>query len=127
MIKVQVSGLSGFIANVRPMDAVAQVEIRKAVAENGAKQQAATEAECPRDTGYMASHTRLTFSEGGLTFNVGYSAEDFPETFYPPFVIFGTHRMAANNFLFRVHEMLTAQNTSRVGSALRRSFARFER
>ena len=124
MIKVEVSGISGLIANVRAMDARAQVEIRQAVKQNGERQRAVTEVECPKDTGYMASKTQVKFSDGGLTYNVGYYAEDFPGNFYPPYPIFGTSRMAANNFLFRVHEMLAQENTRNVGNALRRSFAR---
>lgn len=125
MMKVEVSGISGLIANVRAVDALAQVEIRRAVKQNGERQRALTEAVCPKDTGFMASRTKVKYSDGGLTFTVGYYAEDFPATFYPPFVVLGTSKMEANDFLFRVHEMLAAENTRNVGDGLRRSFARF--
>lgn len=125
MIKIEVKGLSGLAANFRVMDAAAQAEIRTEMRKQGEAQRQATAAACPKDTGYMASQTRADFSPEGLTFAVGYRAEDFPGTFYPPFVILGTSRMAANDFLFHVHEMMTPETTRAIGDALRRSFARF--
>ena len=73
----------------------------------------------------MASQTRADYSPEGLTYTVGYRASDFPGTFYPPYVILGTSRMAANDFLFNVHEMMAPQTTQAIGDALRRSYARF--
>lgn len=123
--RVEVRGLSGFIANVRAADRTAQAEIRAAVRGNGERQHNVTVAECPKDTGYMASKTVLEFTPGGLNYSIGYREEDFPGAFYPQFVIHGTHKMAANDFLFRVHEMLAAENTRTVGDAVRRSIQRY--
>jgi hypothetical protein len=117
-----VSGNSGLIANVHRVRAVIPQEIRKAVKANGEAQRGETEAACPKDTGYMASKTRVEFSPEGLTFDVGYFEEDFPEVFYPQLVIHGTSRMAANDFIFQVHEGRRAQNTKAVGDAVRRGF-----
>lgn len=125
MIKIEVKGLSGLAANFRAMDAAAQAEIRTAMRERGEAQRTATAAACPKDTGFMASQTRADYSPEGLTFTVGYKAEDFPGTFYASFVILGTSRMAANDFLFNVHEMMAPETTRAIGDALRRSYARF--
>lgn len=125
MIKIEVRGLSGLAANFRAMDPAVKAEVNAAMRQRGEEQRAATAAACPKDTGFMASQTRADFSPEGLTFTVGYRAEDFPGTFYPPFVTLGTSRMAANDFLFRVHEMMAPDTTRAIGDAMRRSYRRF--
>lgn len=125
---IEVRGLSGLAANFRTMDGAAKQGIRKAMRERGEAQHAATVAECPKRTGFMASKTRLEFSPEGLTYDIGYHAEDFEGAglaFYAQFVIYGTSRMAANDFLFRVHEFMRQDTTRAIGDELRASFERF--
>lgn len=127
-VSIEVRGQSGLAANFRALDAAVKPAVQHAMQRQGGLQKERTEAECPKRTGFMASRTRLDFSPEGLTYTVGYKAEDFEAEglpFYPPFVILGTSRMAANDFLFRVHEMMAQENTRVVGDELRRSFQRF--
>lgn len=127
-VSIEVRGLSGLAANFRALDREAGRAIRRAMRERGELQHAATVAECPKRTGFMASKTRLDFSPEGLTYDIGYHAEDFKGAglvFYPQYVIYGTSRMAANDFLFRVHEMMRQDTTRAVGNELRASFQRF--
>jgi len=119
--KITVRGLSGLAANFHAAQARVPAAVRKAVRASGEAQREETEAECPKDTGYMASKTRVEFSPRELTYECGYFAEDFPETFYPEFVILGTSRMAANDFLLRVHEASAQRRTKAVGDAVRKA------
>jgi HK97 gp10 family phage protein len=121
---LQVRGISGLIANVRAIEEDVQREVREVVRKSGEAQRQETEMECPKRTGFMASRTRVRFSEDGLTYNVGYSRDDFPAAFYPLFVIFGTRYMPANNFLFRVQERRAPQLSREVGEVMRRAAER---
>jgi len=118
---LKVTGLSGLVANIHAARRAVPREVRKAVRANGIAQREEAEAACPRDTGYMASKTRVDFSAEGLTYDVGYWEEDFPDVPYFWFVILGTSRMAANDFLFQVHQGRKARSTKAVGDAVRRA------
>lgn len=120
---LEVRGISGIVANIYAANERVQEGIRGAVKQVGEEQRAATEAEAPRDTGFLASHTRLDLSPEGLTYTVGYSEADFAAAGLPPYfyyVILGTSRMQANPYLFNVHERYRPRVTEAVGAAVRK-------
>lgn len=62
----------------------------------------------PRDTNYMADHTRLETTHEGLGYRIGWRARDFVgqtnpvtgrrmTTFYPRWVVYGTRHMAGRD------------------------------
>lgn len=121
-LDVEVRGISGIVANIHAADRRIGGNIRAAMRERGKAQQADTKAAAPRRTGFLAEHTRLGFSPEGLTYTVGYSEADFASAGHPPYfyyVIYGTSQMAANPYLFNVHEEHRARVTAAIGGAVR--------
>lgn len=120
--KVGVRGVQGMVANLYAYNEAVQRNVRQAVQENGAEHRQRIAEEAPKDTGFMASQTRVEYSPEGLTYEVGYFAPDFTSAgfpFYPPYVVFGTSRMAANDFIFRATEPFRSVATERVADAVR--------
>lgn len=124
---LEVRGITGLIANVRAFDRVAGREIRSAV-KQGAKDTAdLTRQLCPVDTGFMREHVRDDLSPDGLTYTVGWKAEEFAAAglpFYPPYVQHGTSVSPAQPSLFPAFEAMRPHVEQDVGDALRRSIAR---
>lgn len=119
---LEVRGISGIVANIYAADQRIGKNIRAAMQKVGAEQRADTEAEAPRDTGFLATHTRLDFSPEGLTYTVGYREADFAAAGLAPYfhyVILGTSKMEARPYLFNVHERYRARVTAGVGAAIR--------
>lgn len=80
-------------------------EARKAVARSGERVYQSALAATPVDTGKMADELKLIMNKTGLGYSCGWHAEDFtgtrpdgrPMEFYPPFVVFGTSKLAGND------------------------------
>lgn len=124
--RVTVTGLSGLAANFRAYDQRCQELVLQAQQENGAEHRQRMHDEAPKDTRFMAEHTEVRFSENGYTYTVGYWPEPFTEaglSFYPPFVAFGTSKMAANDWMFRATEPMREIVRQRVGEALKTATA----
>jgi hypothetical protein len=109
-------------ANLKAYDTAVQRNIREAQQQNGAEHRQRIANEAPKDTWFMANHTRVEFTPSGLGYDVGFWASDFTSaglTFYPPFVVFGTYRQQANDFVFRATEPFRAVATERIAVAMR--------
>jgi hypothetical protein len=83
---------AGLAANFHAADEITQKVIRELVLEYGELTKELTQLLCPVDTGFMQSSVRADYSNNGLTFDVGWRAEDFfdvGENFYPIYPEFG--------------------------------------
>jgi hypothetical protein len=126
----EVRGLSGIIANTRAFDADAQREIRGAVKRGAEETVDLTQQFCAYDTGFMHDHVGYELSPEGLTYKVGWKAEDFAaagKEFYPPYVELGTSTSPAQPALFPAHEIMRPIVQQDIGDAVRRSIARVGR
>lgn len=124
---LEVRGVSGIVANIHAAKSGVAARVRTVVQRRGMAQRADTEAEAPKRTGFLASRTRLDFSDGGYTYTVGYHEEDFAAAGFVPYfyyVILGTSSQAANPYLFNVYERHRALLTAEVGGAVRGGIAR---
>jgi hypothetical protein len=119
--KVTVTGLSAMAANFHRLDEKAKEKVLAAQAETGEEHRRRMADEAPKDTGFMAAHTEVRFSDGGYRYEVGYWAEPFLDAglpFYVPYPLFGTSRMQANPWMFRATEPMREIARRRVGDAL---------
>jgi HK97 gp10 family phage protein len=124
---LEVRGATGLIANVRAFDRDCGMEIREAVARGGRETKELTQQFCPVDTGFMRDHVRDDYSPDGLTFTVGWKAEEFAAAglpFYPPYVELGTSLMDAQPSLNPAFETMMPHIQTDVGKALRASIVR---
>lgn len=120
--RVTTTGLSAMAANFHRLDEKSKEKVLQAQAENGAEHRQRMEDEAPKDTGFMAAHTEVRFSEGGYRYEVGYWAEPFTAAglpFYVPYPLFGTSRIKPNPWMFRATEPMRDIARRRVGDALK--------
>ncbi|MBA2672021.1 MAG: hypothetical protein H0U67_16755 [Gemmatimonadetes bacterium] len=120
---------SGLRAKLEARTARQKARQLKAAQDAGEEEHAVVVSLANRDTGYMASRTRLEFTRGGYNYAVGYRAEDFigqtnPVTgrpitsFYPVYVIQGTRRYAGNDFLSAARRIMRPRVLRRYSDAL---------
>lgn len=119
---VTVAGLSAMAANFHKLGEAAKEKVLAAQAENAAEHRQRMYDEAPKDTGFMADHTEVRFSDGGYRYKVGYWEEAFTAAglpFYPPYPLFGTSRITANPWMFRATEPMREIAGRRVGDAIK--------
>ncbi len=125
-----VRNTDGLKAKLRARTARQKQRVLEASQDLGDEEHAEVVRLANRDTGYMASQTKLRFTRGGYNYLVGYFAEDFigqtnPVTgqtilrFYPVDVIYGTRFYAGNDFLTAAHRLMAARTRSRYVAALK--------
>jgi hypothetical protein len=93
-----VRNLDGLVANFRARADGVGERVRAVNEETMHDVLSLTEMLCAKRTGFMASMLKGTLTPNGYGFDAGWSADDFFAAgldFYPPFVEFGTSRMAA--------------------------------
>lgn len=100
----------GMIRNIYRAVHNVDKELERALKRNGKKIQATAKALCPWRTGFMSRHIRLSFSNQGRTFEVGWYRKEFmiPKTrfrFYPPWVELGSQGRTPSLTIYRA--MLT--------------------
>jgi hypothetical protein len=119
---VTVTGLSAMAANFHKLEEAAQAKVIEAQRVTAHQHRDLMEYEAPKDTGFMAAHTEVRFSEGGFRVEVGYWAETFTAAglpFYVPYPLFGTSRIQANDWVFRATEPMRDVYRQNVGEALK--------
>jgi hypothetical protein len=120
--RITIEGVSAAHANLRAFDKLAMQRVRGAQRVNGRALQAATRNEAPKDTGFMASQTRVDFSEQGYAYDVGYDAGDFTSAGKVPYfayAIFGTSQTPPNDFPLRAFEQERIPAQQRIADALK--------
>lgn len=124
-----VRNTAGLEAKLKARTRQQKQRVLEASQDLGDEEHAEVVALANRDTGYMASQTKLRFTRGGFNYLVGYFAEDFigqdnPVTgqlitrFYPVDVIFGTRFYAGNDFLTAAHRLMRDRIRARYAAAL---------
>lgn len=124
---LKIRNASGVVANLHKYDALIRGEIEKEVLDSAEAVKAETQRLCAFDTGFMHDHVTAYISPGVLSYEVGWSADDFSEAghpFYPPFLEFGTSRMPAQPALFPAYAAERPVFQRRVREAVRRAIAR---
>jgi hypothetical protein len=122
MRNVTVTGMSAMAANFHKLEEAAREKVLAAQAETAEQHRQLMEYEAPKKTGFLAQHTEVRFSEGGYRVEVGYWAETFAAAgldFYVPYPLFGTSRIAPNDWMFRATEPMREVYTRNVGDALK--------
>jgi HK97 gp10 family phage protein len=121
--------LSALVANFYASDAEIQRAARAAVKRAGDAMFEIAEALCAVDTGFMVEHMRERITEGGYAVSIGWDAADFEDAglaFYPPFVEFGTSKMAAQPAIGPAFEIVApefeAELAAVVTAAIERTF-----
>jgi hypothetical protein len=117
-----VRGVPAMQANFRAYDNAVQKNVRAAQQQNGPEHQQAVKDEAPKRTHFLANHVQLSFSEGGLAYEVFHQNSDFESAgmaAYFWFVIFGTSRMAGNNYMFRATERFRPIGVQRIREAMK--------
>jgi hypothetical protein len=116
------------IANFYAADPIAQRQFRAAVVDHAEGVVRVTKVYAAVDTGFMRDHTRYTLSPSGLISEQGWFMDDFASAgldFYPPYVEFGTSRMAAQPALLPAANVMAPQFEARlsaiVAATLRRT------
>jgi hypothetical protein len=120
--KAGVRGVPAMQANFRAYDAAVQKNVRAAQQQNGLEHQQAVKDEAPKLTGFLASKVQLSFSEGGLAYEVFHQDSDFLNAGFAAyywFVIFGTSRMAGNDYMFRATERFKPIGVQRIREAMK--------
>jgi len=119
MVVTQRGGLAAnFQANTRAV----QRATKQAVRETGVEHHTDLYVHAPRRTGFLASQTRLEFSDGGYTYTAGYYDEDFAAAglaSYFRYVRHGTRFMAANPWFDNADARARAAFKPRLRAALR--------
>jgi hypothetical protein len=120
--KAGVRGVPAMQANFKAYERAVQTNVRAAQQENGAEHQRAVMDEAPKRTGFLAKHVQLSFSEGGLAYEVFHQDSDFLNAGFAAyywFVIFGTSRMAGNDYMFRATERFRPIGVQRIADAMK--------
>lgn len=114
-------------ANFRAFDRTYVASVKRTVKRNGARMLELIRAYVAFDTGRMLRLARVDYSASGLTFEGGWSAQDFyaeGEPFYPPFVELGTSRMAAQPSLLPAYQEIQGRLREDLLRDMRRSVNR---
>lgn len=115
------------IVNLRKLDAEATRECVDAVHRAGDRFLDLVRDRCARDTGFMADHVRVEYSEKGYTFEGGWNADDFESSglpFYPPFPEFGTSRQPAQPSLLPAFEDVSQSLEADLADSIRANLSR---
>lgn len=119
------------IANLYSFDIKLQDEIRESTIEHGELCKGLTILFCPVDTGWMEDHVRTDYSPDFLTFETGWSYDDFVGhgngAFYPFFQEFGTVNHKAQPSLTPAYAIVKPAYQQDVRNIIRRAVQRFNR
>jgi HK97 gp10 family phage protein len=124
---IQTRNAAGIVANFVAADRTAQDAIRRAVKASGFRVQSSAKRNAPVRSGRLRRLIKLRFSEGKLSYTVGWIEEDFTregKPFYPLYVEFGTSRMAARPTLFPASQEERPKLASELSTLLRAALAR---
>lgn len=127
---LETRGIRGLVANLYARDRAAQTAIRRVVRRNGVAQHERARTLAPVDTGFLRSQLRLTFSEQGLVYAVGWRDRDFTDAGLAPYFYyteFGTSRMAPRPCLFPARDAQAPVFRAELRDALRAAVARRQR
>lgn len=97
-MRLSVHNARGVVANLYAADKRIKGEVRRSVKMHGELTKELTQFLCAYDTGFMHDHVRTRYSRGGMAWQTGWDDADFAAAdlpFYPPYVEFGTSKMAA--------------------------------
>lgn len=117
--RIEVRGITGFVANLHAYSRSVGTAVRAAVRQGGEDVEDLARQLAPVDTGRLRASIRTEYSEGGLTFRTGCEPAAFPGTYYPPFVEFGTSVSPAQPFLFPAFEAVRPHFVEDVKAAIR--------
>jgi hypothetical protein len=127
-ITLSTRNASAVIANIVAADARAQRAVKGAVKRAGNAVHGLTRENMLSmgifDTGHMYDVLRLRYSEAGLSFQVGWDEADFPKSFYPIFVVFGTIKMPGRDPLFPAHARVKPIFRQDIADSVRAALAR---
>lgn len=115
------------LVNLRKIDAIAQSECIAAVRRAGEKFLEIVHQTVAYDTGFMHDHVRVEYTPKGYSFEGGWIQNDFDAAglpFYPPFVEFGTSRMAAQPSILPAYDRVAASLERDLASSIGRSLDR---
>ncbi len=95
-------------AKLKAKTARQKVAAREATAKSAERAFVRVQELVPRDTNYMADHTRIRLTDEGLGYLIGWYTKDFVgqtnpvtgqqiSTFYPRYVVYGTSQMAGRD------------------------------
>lgn len=118
---------AGLAANFYAADRRVQRAVRRVVERAGVREFERARADAPVDTGFMRSQLRLAFSEHGYLYELGFDEADFTgagKPFYPLYVIFGTTKMPARDFLFGARDALRPAFRADLAAELRAAVRR---
>jgi hypothetical protein len=119
--------VDGSLALLRRLGPKAKADLVKTVAQAGNRFLKIVRATVAYDTGRMHRLVKVSYSEGGYTFEGGWSADDFEaegEPFYPPFVELGTSRQIAQPSIEPAYYEVAARLERDVSAILRRNMGR---
>lgn len=122
--------LSGLAARFRAFDADYQKQVRKVNVAGAVTTYDLARKIMPYQTGFMHDHLRITLTDGGLGYEVGWREEEFTAEeleFYPPLVEWGTIHMDAQPSLFPANEAVRPLVRRELRAALDASIARNNR
>jgi HK97 gp10 family phage protein len=120
--------LAGLAARFHAADARITKEVQAAAKTWGEYCKQLTKEFCPVDTEWMRDHVRTEYLNNGLTFETGWSYDDFVghgnSAFYPYYQEFGTVNHAAQPSLGPASEIVMPLYRADVSAALRRAVER---
>lgn len=117
--RVQIRGMQGLLANLHRLDEAAKDRVREVVVRGAADTHRLAFELCPKDTGRMARSLTTEFSPEGFVFTLFYDEEQFPDTYYPPYVEFGTRFSPAQPSLGPAFETMAPHIADDVLAAIR--------
>lgn len=123
-LELKTRNLRATIANIYAADASVQRRIRAAVQWAGEENLRVLRATVPIDSGFMHDTAKTEYSDGGLAYETGWDAQDFPDEFYPPFVELGTRFMAARPSLYPAFREVEPKFQARLREEIRAAIRR---
>jgi HK97 gp10 family phage protein len=117
----------GLAANFHAADTAVTAAMRDLVTRTVSVFDSVWESLTPVDKGFMVEHRHIILTNGGLGFEAGWDAGEFPRAFYPYFQEFGTSRMRAQPSLGPAYQYIAPQFAVDMSDVLRAAIARLSR
>lgn len=129
MAKMQLSvrNAKAVIGNIFAADKRVQASIKRTVRDAGFAEYSLAYALCAVDTGFMQENLTLEFLPSELGYELGWQASDFigaGRPFYPPYVEFGTVKMAAQPALFPARDAIRPEFDRKLRQNIRTAIRR---
>lgn len=115
-------GTQGLVANFHAADRRVGALVRRRVQYYGRRVQELTRRYAAYRSGFMRDHVGVWFTANGLVFTVGWDPADFAAAgrpFYPPYLEFGTRKMAARPALYPAYRDVEPQFVRSIGEAVK--------